>query len=252
MRSVLSRFLATSIVAAATGAGLVAIAAPAHADSVPASEMLNSLDVATEKNSPAYGRDLFKLWVDADGDGCDARAEVLIAESATDVTYSSGCTVAGGSWTSYYDNVVWTVAGDVDIDHLVPLQEVWQSGATTWTAERREAYANDLGFEGTLVAVTDNLNSSKGSKDYAEWVPPEADAQCRYAYEWIQVKTRWDLAVDSAEKGALATQVEACGDDGIGVPPGGGGSTAAASAGLTGSGLIGRHSVADGEWLNSV
>lgn len=65
-------------------------------------------------------------------------------------------------------------------DHLVPLKEVlifpfnhkrnfladfwsqaWLSGARDWTDAQREAYANDL-TRPQLVAVTDNLNESKG------------------------------------------------------------------------------------------
>ncbi len=42
----------------------------------------------------------------------------------------------------------------LDIDHMVPLTEAWGSGASRWTAARREAYANGLGAERSLVAVT--------------------------------------------------------------------------------------------------
>ncbi len=33
----------------------------------------------------------------------------------------------------------------LDIDHLVPLDEAWDCGASAWSAAEREAYANDLG-----------------------------------------------------------------------------------------------------------
>jgi len=215
----LSRFLAISIVAIAMGAGLIAVAGPASAATLTPARLLQELDVRPESTSPAYNRDAFRHWVDTDGDGCDTRAEVLIAESATPVRFSSGCTVSGGRWTSYYDGVTWTRASDVDVDHFVPLQEAWQSGASRWTAAKRQAYANDLRFAAGLVGVTDNLNSAKGGKDYAEWKPPAANAQCRYAHEWIQVKYRWDLSINNAEFSALNAKVKACGSTPIKVPP---------------------------------
>ncbi|WP_031089223.1 HNH endonuclease family protein, partial [Streptomyces sp. NRRL S-15] len=79
------------------------------------------------------------------------------------------CALTGGGWSSYYDEVEVTEARKLDIDHMVPLAEAWDSGAYDWTAERRQAYANDLGAERSLVAVTAKSNRSKSDKDPATW-----------------------------------------------------------------------------------
>ena len=89
---------------------------------------------------------------------------------------------------------------DLDIDHLVPLAEAWDSGARNWTAAQRQAYANDLGDARALVAVTDNVNQAKGDQDPAEWMPPAAGATCRYVGEWAAVKIRWRLTVDTPRR----------------------------------------------------
>ena len=49
---------------------------------------------------PEYDRRNWKHWTDADGDCQDARNEVLIAESATAVTFRTNdqCRVASGEW----------------------------------------------------------------------------------------------------------------------------------------------------------
>jgi hypothetical protein len=159
---------------------------------------VRSLPVRRERRA-GYDRDKFRLWVDADSDCRDTRAEVLTQESLAPVT--GGCTVETGRWYSYYDAVTWTDASDVDIDHLVPLAEAWDSGAYAWNADRRERYANDLGDRRTLVAVTDNVNESKGDQDIAEWLPDHG--RCRYVREWTAVKTRWSLHVDRGEKQAM-------------------------------------------------
>jgi hypothetical protein len=186
-------------------------AAPASAASTsgPVRTLIAGLTVATEVRT-GYDRDLFPLWIDADGDGCNTRYEVLIAEATTAPTVGSGCSLTGGRWYSYYDNVYWTLPADLDIDHMVPLAEAWDSGARSWTTARRQAYANDLGDARPLVAVTDNVNQSKGDRDPAEWMPSYSGATCRYVNEWVADKTRWRLTADSAEKAALTSLAAGC------------------------------------------
>jgi putative cell wall-binding protein len=184
---------------------LTTCAPPAAANT--ARSILLKLTVGAERGSTTYLRTNFKLWIDANGDCQNTRAEVLIAESKVTPTFTttSHCTVATGKWYSYYDGATWTLASDVDIDHMVPLKEAWESGARLWSVNNRTLYANDLGFAASLVAVTDNVNSSKGDSDPAAWLPPLTTAQCTYATQWVQVKYRWRLSIDSAEYSALSS-----------------------------------------------
>ncbi|MFY9915960.1 MAG: HNH endonuclease family protein [Nocardioidaceae bacterium] len=175
--------------------------------SAPFQTAINDLPVATE-NRTGYQRSKFHLWIDADGDGCDTRKEVLIAEADDPVTVGSGCALTGGRWFSYYDRVSWTDSGRIDIDHLVPLAEAWDSGASGWTSSQRESYANDLGDYRTLVGVTDTVNQAKGDQDPTTWMPTYDT--CRYLREWVAVKIRWRLTIDSAEKTALKNQSAGC------------------------------------------
>ena len=189
--------------------GWVAGPAQAASTSSPLRTLVAGMTVSAEVRT-GYDRDLFPLWIDADSDGCNTRYEVLIAEATTAPTVGSGCSLTGGRWYSYYDNAYWTAPADLDIDHMVPLAEAWDSGARSWTTARRQAYANDLGDPRPLVAVTDNVNQSKGDRDPAEWMPSYASAQCRYINEWVADKTRWRLTVDTAEKTALTTWAASC------------------------------------------
>ncbi|QIY53221.1 HNH endonuclease [Streptomyces sp. RPA4-5] len=96
------------------------------------------------------------------------------------------------------------------IDHVVPLAEAWDSGASKWTAGRRESYANDLGADRSLVAVSLGPNRTKGDKDPAEWMPPTKDATCTYATDWVTAKLRWRLTAGRAEINALRTVAAGC------------------------------------------
>ncbi len=189
--------------------GVLAVPTAAHADnySAPLQTAIADLPVATEVRT-GYSRDLFQHWIDADGDGCNTRNEVLIAEADDPVTVGGGCALSGGRWFSYYDRVSWTQTSDVDIDHMVPLAEAWDSGARTWDAATRRDYANDLGDSRSLVGVTDDVNQAKGDQDIAQWLPTYDN--CRYLGEFVAVKLRWRLTVDSSEKSAMSSLGSSC------------------------------------------
>jgi Protein of unknown function (DUF1524) len=181
-------------------------APPAEAvTSISTLKLLAALPVKAEYTG-TYDRAKFTHWIDADGDGCDTRREVLILESTVKPTVSSSCSVKG-KWTSVFDKKTWTDPLDVDIDHLVALSEAWDSGAASWSAAKRRAFANDLGYSWSLVVMTDNMNSSKSDRDPAQWMPPAL--KCTYAKGWIGVKYRWGLAIDATEKAALTKHVKA-------------------------------------------
>lgn len=147
-------------------------------------EAVGKLKVARESRA-GYERAKFKLWIDDDHDGCDTRKEVLLSEAVKKPRQGEDCKLTGGTWRSYYDDKTVTDARKLDIDHVVPLAEGWTSGASKWTAERREAYANDLDAERSLVAVSLGPNRAKGDQDPAEWLPPAKDALCAYATDWV-------------------------------------------------------------------
>ncbi len=206
-RSALSVFaLLTGVVGTAPPVGTTTASATYEA---PLRTAIADLPVTDEVRT-GYDRDLFRHWVDADGDGCDARNEVLIAEADDPTSVGPGCALSGGRWFSYYDRVSWTDTGDIDIDHMVPLAEAWDSGAHAWTPEQREEYANDLDDYRTLVGVTDNVNQAKGDQDIAEWLPTHA--HCRYLREFVAVKIRWRLAVDADEHTAMTALADGCTD----------------------------------------
>ncbi|WP_033037423.1 HNH endonuclease family protein [Streptomyces monomycini] len=183
--------------------------APAAPGGLALDKAVDQLKVARE-NRRGYARDKFRLWVDADRNGCDARQEVLLAEAVKKPRKGAGCKLSGGQWTSYYDGKTVNDPSKLDIDHVVPLAEAWDSGASKWSAKRREAYANDLTAERGLVAVSSGPNRAKGDKDPAEWLPPAKAAYCTYAADWTSTKLRWHLTVDTAERDALHKLAAGC------------------------------------------
>jgi hypothetical protein len=160
--------------------------------------LLGALKVLPEETAP-YDRSLFQHWIDADGDQCNTREEVLIAESQVPATVGAGCTVTTGQWSGWYGGGTAYDASGIEIDHFVALAEAWDSGAAHWTAEQRRDFANDLAIDESLVAVTSSINQSKSAYDPAEWMPSDSRLQCQYVTSWLEVKYRWNLAVDQTE-----------------------------------------------------
>jgi len=152
-----------------------------------------------------YDRDEYHpRWADRDGDCQDTRQEVLVEESLEPVELSAnGCRVVSGRWYGRYTGRVFTDPGDLDIDHLVPLKEAHESGAADWPTKRKRRYANDLKHPDTLIAVEAGANRSKGSRDPAEWLPPNEAYHWEYVQDWVGVKRRWGLNMDTAERAAV-------------------------------------------------
>ncbi len=183
--------------------------APAHASPEPqartttAKTMLGKLKVQAEHRG-GYKREKFgKEWRDANNDCQDTRSEVMQRNSLAKVTFysASKCAVRTGRWKSPYDGRTWTDAQKLEVDHVVALSEAWKSGASKWKKAKRLDYANDLGYIWTLKPVTRSVNQDKGDQDPAEWLP--AKSRCTYARQWVAIKYRWGLSIDTAEKRAL-------------------------------------------------
>ena len=166
------------------------------------------LTIAPDQLS-GYERTLFKHWIDEDKDKCDTRKEVLIQEAVSIPKLSSGCVFNGGKWISAYDGLATTDYSTLDIDHMVPLSEAWRSGAWKWSPAQREAFANDLTDSRSLIAVTASLNRQKSDQDPSTWLP--LVDKCTYVSNWIAIKVRYSLTVDTAEATALTTLIASCG-----------------------------------------
>ncbi|MFG3404600.1 HNH endonuclease family protein [Streptomyces sp. NPDC048142] len=214
MSRVYARRLAVVAATAALAATSALFTAPSAQAAMPtpvsaatARTYLGQLTVGAEGSSSGYSRDKFPHWITQSGT-CNTR-EVVLKRDGTNVQQNDSCAAVSGSWYSPYDGATWSAASDVDIDHMIPLAEAWRSGASSWTTTQRRSFANDL-TRPQLIAVTDNVNQSKGDRDPAEWMPPRSSYKCVYVRAWVHVKKHYNLSVDSAEKSALQSILNGC------------------------------------------
>ena len=146
---------------------------------------------------PKYDRKKFKHWIDTDRDCRNRRAEVLKNRSTKPVSYRKSkrglCTVRTGRWDDYYFPEVHTEARMVDIDHVVPLKNAWESGAHAWAPGERELFAND---PENLVITNRSYNRQKGAQTPLTWAPINREYYCKYLARWIKIKRKYQLTID--------------------------------------------------------
>ncbi|MCH9275382.1 HNH endonuclease family protein [Bifidobacterium amazonense] len=181
----------------------------------PAADALAALAVDDAPSTAGYDRDLFGYrQTDDDGNGCDIREDIL-ARDLTDVTYRSagGCQVQSGTLDDPYTGQTIRfergrdTSSAVQIDHVVALENAWQSGARDWDAATRMRFGND---PANLLAVDGPANQDKGSASAAYWLPTNADYRCEYVARQIGVKTAYGLTVTTAERRAMQAVLRAC------------------------------------------
>lgn len=230
MRSALTRSLLVTLAlatAGSVGAGTPASAHDSAHDSARSSSVverhlraaIRHLPVARHSHAGSYTRTAaFGDWI-SQGGGCDTRAVVLKAESLRRTTQNGNCTVETGRWYSFYNARYYTRAygGAVQVDHVVPVENAWISGAWRWTHATRVRFYNDLGDPRTLVAVDRHDNESKGDQDPTSWMP--SHGKCRYLRSWVAVKTRWRLSVTATERATLLRIASSCSNPVVRVTP---------------------------------
>ncbi|MDO8148245.1 HNH endonuclease family protein [Isoptericola sp. b515] len=177
---------------------------------------LDGLTVKGKAPQTGYDRDEFDHWTDPDGNGCDARNDMLARDLSDEKVDDDGCTVLSGT----YDVEPYTgeknrafergsddLAVSLDAEHVVALQNAWISGAHDWNDNRREKFAND---PANLLMVDPGENRTKGAANAAEWLPPNKAFRCEYVATQIEVKAAYELAITQPEKDAMNRVLESC------------------------------------------
>ena len=198
-----------------------ATAGPSHRSETARTELAGLRLVTRPAPDSTYRRAAFgPAWSDVDHDGCSQRKNALavaVDRNRPLVERHKGrCAhdVIAGTWTDPYTGKPLTFtdltntrqAQQIPIDHVVALATAYRYGASSWTADQRLAFANDLS---NLQPTARSTNLSKSDRDPAAWKPAQA-FQCDYAVRYITVKSKYALPVDTSEKEALTDMLDNC------------------------------------------
>lgn len=140
-------------------------------------------------------KDYMTSWIDEDKDCLSTRDEVLVRDSLIEPTIES-CKVTSGLWVCPYTGTIHRTPANLDIEHVVALEEAHDSGASQWSNDKRQKFANDMD---NLIAVLNTSNRSKGSRDIGEWIPPNLAYLDTYIATWNAVKAKYSLSSDTKE-----------------------------------------------------
>lgn len=112
-----------------------------------------------------------------------------------------------GAWFDPYGGETWYKAGDLDVDHIVPLQYAHEHGAANWPESRKQEFANDLD---NWLPVAASLNRSKGAKGPTEWMPPRHEYRCEYLARFDGIMVKYGLNYPSSELRVVKRMRKAC------------------------------------------
>lgn len=188
-------------------------------------QQLAAIPVKGRAPMTGYSRDQFgAAWTDDNGargghNQCDTRDDVLGAQ-LTEVRKSGRCIVIAGNLADPYTGRSIAFAygvckagqrsgcsAAVQIDHIVPLGDAWQTGAQQLSMAKRVTLAND---PDNLQATDGPTNAAKGDGDYATWKPPNRAFWCTYASRQVLIKREYGLWVTQPEHDALADTLKNC------------------------------------------
>ena len=99
--------------------------------------------------------------------------------------------------TGFYTN---KTCDFINIDHIVSLKDAYESGASSWIASKKKAFAND---RSNHVPSCGRVNSSKGSEGPSDFLRRSLDGRglehefvrfCEYVQKYYAVKVKHRLS----------------------------------------------------------
>ncbi|QYC42768.1 hypothetical protein Nocox_25835 [Nonomuraea coxensis DSM 45129] len=186
-----------------------------NADKAEARALIRRLRTRGLGSNAGYERTRFgENWADTApgvpyaGNGCRTRDD-LLARDGRDVKYRAGsrCEVVSLTLEDPYTGrlIRWhkNRAGEVQVDHVVPLNYGWRMGAPRWPMSKRLDFAND---PLNLLPVAGAANEEKDASGPSGWLPPQRRVRCAYVTRFAQVAVKYGVPVTPADKKAMLAQ----------------------------------------------
>lgn len=191
-------------------------------------KQLDSIRVAAPRQGGYDRQTQFGGWAST-GCGKATTRDMILARDLTGTVKNRDCQVTAGVLADPYTGRSIrfkrgpSTSADVQIDHVVALQDAWASGARDWDQGKRVRYANS---EDVLLASDGPANMAKGvgvdfngTGQYRNgwnimapdiWLPDNEAYRCEYMAKRVAVKHDWGLSMTAREKQQTVTYLAVC------------------------------------------
>ena len=141
-------------------------------------------------------------WEDSNDDCRNTRNQILLKTSLRPVIWekqSNQCVVKSGKWADPFTGDTIFQAANVEIMHLVDLEEAHRSGAWKWPEKKKQLFANSMDMENQLIPVALYTPELRKARDPGKWLPSNTEFILDYVRSWCHIKVAWNLTADRSE-----------------------------------------------------
>jgi hypothetical protein len=155
-----------------------------------------------------FNEDDWSFEQDYDGDCQSTRQELLILTSIGEIRYTNprNCVVRTGRWIDEYTGKEFTVATQLDVDHIIPRMYAHTHGGDAWPAQKKLQFSND---PMNMVLVERREIRRKRDRGPNRYLPRE-EFQCEYVRLWDAIADKYDLRIEGSDRGAINDVLENC------------------------------------------
>ena len=156
-----------------------------------------------------FNEDDWSFEEDYDQDCQSTRQEMLILTSRATPRYTNprNCVVRTGEWFDEYTGKTFTVATQIDLDHVIPRMYAHTHGGDRWPPGKKLQFSND---PMNLMLVEKREIRRKGDRGPDQYMPPREEYHCQYARAWEAIAEKYDLQLESRDRNKITRVLRDC------------------------------------------
>lgn len=158
-----------------------------------------------------FNEDDWSFEEDYDGDCQSTRQEMLVLTNRAELKFTNprNCVVRTGEWLDEYTGEVFTVATQIDLDHVIPRMYAHTHGGDRWPAQKKLQFSND---PINLVLIKRREIRRKRDRGPDRYLPRE-EFQCEYVRLWRAIADKYDLQLGSRDRNEITMVLRGCAEE---------------------------------------